>query len=270
MSTYLIGDIQGCLDPLERLLDKVRFDPASDRLWPCGDLVNRGGHSLEVLRLLYSVAPQVSVTLGNHDLHLLAAAERFPEGGSGHAEFEAVLTAHDRDGLLRWLRAQPLATFSESHHLLRVHAGVPPSWTWQQAVSLGEEVSRTLASADRAVFLRKMYGNRPRAWKNQTGRWKRLRVITNMLTRLRFCDARGRANFRLNGGPNTGKGSMKPWYRHKHRQTRSVRVAFGHWAALGFRLKKRFVALDSGCVWGGHLTAYRIEDGEIFQVDGIY
>lgn len=267
MSTYLIGDIQGCLEPLERLLDTIRFDPAQDRIWSCGDLVNRGGQSCGVLRLLYSIAPRVSVTLGNHDLHLLAAHSRYPDGGSGNSEFDEILTAADGEAMLGWLLAQPLACWSDEFGLLRVHAGIPPQWTAATTLALAKEVSAVLQSDQRPVFLRKMYGNRPRRWKDQANQWKRLRVITNMLTRLRFCDENGRANFRLTGGPGSQKRPLKPWFRHKHRATRDVRVAFGHWAALGLRIRKRYLALDSGCVWGGRLSAFRLDDEQLFQVE---
>jgi len=266
MATYLIGDIQGCMDPLQRLLDEFNFDPVEDRLWSCGDLVNRGGRSLEVLRLLHSIAPQVSVTLGNHDLHLLAAHARRRPSDRKNPELTAVLEAPDCEELIDWLSAQPLAAWSEKHRLLRVHAGVVPQWSWQDAMARAGEVSTVLKSEHREIFLKKMYGNRPRRWRNSHKGWKRLRLITNILTRLRFCDANGKADFRRTGPPGTQKKPFKPWFRHKHRNTRGVTVAFGHWAALGLQVKKRYLALDSGCVWGGKLSAYRLEDGRIYQV----
>ncbi len=267
MSTYLIGDIQGCHESLRRLLDKVTFDPAADQLWLCGDLVNRGGRSLEVLRLLHGISGSVSVTLGNHDLALLAEHQRHPGGGSDHTEFERILTAADGDGLIEWLARQPLACWSEDHRLLRVHAGVIPQWTWQDTVSAAREVSTVLQSDRRARFLEKLHGNRPRRWRDGRTGWKRLRLITNILTRMRFCDAQGRGAFDLSGPPGTQPSGFKPWFKHKHRRTRDVTVAFGHWAALGLRLKKRYIALDSGCVWGGRLSALRLEDRALFQVE---
>lgn len=268
MATYLIGDIQGCLEPLEALLETIHFDPAGDLLWCCGDLVNRGGRSLEVLRLLHGVRERVSVTLGNHDLQLLADFARHPDGASRNREFRAIFSAHDRDTLLDWLAAQPLAVFSEPHRLLRVHAGVPPQWTWQDTVSRGAEVSQALQSTRRDRRLLKLYGGGPKRWDDRFRGNKRLRAITNFLTRLRFCDASGRADFKLTGPPGSARKPQRPWYRHRHRLTRDVRIAFGHWAALGFRERKRFIALDSGCVWGGQLTAYRLDDGRVFQVPG--
>jgi bis(5'-nucleosyl)-tetraphosphatase (symmetrical) len=266
MSTYLIGDIQGCYDPLQQLLDQISFDPAQDRLWSCGDLVNRGGHSLEVLRLLKSIESSVSVCLGNHDLHLLANYQHHPDGGCRNAEFEAVFTAPDREEIMDWLCAQPLVSWSEEHRLLRVHAGVIPQWDHHAALSAGQEVSDVLQSDNRGKFLRRMYGNRPRRWRDDRTGWGRLRLITNILTRLRFCDEEGRGAYRVSGPPGSmSKKRYKPWYKHKHRQTRDIRIAFGHWAALGLRVKKRYIAMDSGCVWGGKLTAYRLEDHAVFQ-----
>jgi bis(5'-nucleosyl)-tetraphosphatase (symmetrical) len=268
MAIYLIGDIQGCCDALQSLLDKIRFDPAADRLWSCGDLVNRGGQSLEVLRLLHSLGERVSVTLGNHDLHLLAENARHPDGASRNREFRAIFAAQDRATLLDWLAAQPLAAWSEKHQLLRIHAGVPPDWSWQDTLARAAEVSQALASEKRDTHLLKLYGGGPRRWDDRFKGNKRLRAITNILTRIRFCDAAGRCDFKLTGPPGSQRKPFLPWYRHRHRQTRDVRIAFGHWAALGFRERKRFIALDSGCVWGGKLTAYRLDDGAVVQVAG--
>ncbi len=267
MSTYLIGDIQGCYDSLQRLLEKINFDPASDMLWPCGDLVNRGGQSLEVLQLLKSIEGSVSTVLGNHDLHMLASYERFPGGGSGHAEFDAVFESADAESLLRWLRCQPLAVFSEQHRMLRVHAGVIPQWDWQATISAGNEVSAVLQSDERATFLGSMYKSRPRLWKDERKGMKRLRLISNILTRLRFCDELGRGIYSVSGPPGSQPSKYLPWFKHKHRLTRDVTVAFGHWAALGVKVKKRYIALDSGCVWGGKLSALRVEDRKLFRVN---
>ena len=266
MSTYLIGDIQGCYDSLQRLLQKIVFDPATDKLYLCGDLVNRGGQSLQVLRLLKSIEQSVSVSLGNHDLHLLASYDRSPNGGSGNIEFDAVFAAPECDSLLDWLCAQPLACWSEEHQLLRVHAGVIPQWDCQAAVSAGQEVSTILQSNQRGEFLRHMYGNRPRRWRDDRTGWKRLRLITNILTRLRFCDDKGRGIYNVSGPPGCQPHGYKPWFKHQHRLTRDVTIAFGHWAAMGLHIKKRYIAMDSGCVWGGRLSAFRLEDRALYQV----
>ena len=266
MSTYLIGDIQGCYDPLQRLLQLVNFDPAADRLWLCGDLVNRGGQSLQVLRLLKSLGQPVSVSLGNHDLHLLANYHRHPDGGSGNVEFDAVFAAPDCVPLMDWLSSQPLAFWSEEFRLLRVHAGVIPQWDWQAALSAGEEVSAILQSDQSGEFFRRMYGNSPKRWREDRTGWKRLRLITNILTRLRFCDDQGRGIYNSSGPPGSQPDYYLPWFKHKHRLTRDVTIAFGHWAALGLRIKKRYLAMDSGCVWGSELSALRLEDRRLYQV----
>jgi bis(5'-nucleosyl)-tetraphosphatase (symmetrical) len=268
MSTYLIGDIQGCFDPLQHLLDKIRFDPACDRLWSCGDLVNRGGQSLEVLRLFYQLGPACSVTLGNHDLHLLATDQRHPDGNCKNQEFAEVLQADDRQQLIQWLSAQPLAVYSRQFQVLRVHAGVVPQWTCAQTIELASEVSAILNSGLRKEFLKRMYGNRPGRWRDKRQGWARLRLIANILTRIRFCKSNGKALFKLTGPPGSQPQGYRPWYRHRNRQTRDVTMVFGHWAALGLRTKKRYLALDSGCVWGGKLTALRLEDRRVFQVEG--
>jgi bis(5'-nucleosyl)-tetraphosphatase (symmetrical) len=266
MSTYLIGDIQGCYDSLQRLLETIHFDPANDQLWSCGDLVNRGGRSLDVLHLLKSLGQSVSITLGNHDLHLLANYHRYPGGGSGNVEFDAIFSAPECPSLMEWLTSHPLAIWSEEFQLLRVHAGVIPQWDWQTAISAGNEVSTILQSDQRGEFFDRMYSNKPRLWREDRTGWKRLRLITNILTRLRFCDAEGRGAYNVSGPPGTQPSHYKPWFKHKHRQTRDITIAFGHWAALGLRVKKRYFALDSGCVWGGRLSALRLEDHTIYQV----
>lgn len=268
MPTYAVGDIQGCYEPLQRLLEKINFDPAADRLWSCGDLVNRGGKSLEVLRLLHSLGDACSVTLGNHDLHLLASDSLHPEGRCKNREFRKILAAPDRSTLISWLNGQPLAYHCKDLNVLRVHAGVVPQWTAGQTMALANEASAALNSDRRAKFLRRMYGNKPSRWHDKRKGWARLRLITNILTRIRFCDAYGNVAFKLTGPPGSQPKGFRPWYRHRHRQTRDVRMVFGHWAALGLRMKKTFYALDSGCVWGGRLSAVRLEDGALFQVPG--
>jgi bis(5'-nucleosyl)-tetraphosphatase (symmetrical) len=210
----------------------------------------------------------VDVTLGNHDLHLLATDYHHPEGDCRNREFAQILNAPERQQLIDWLSAQPLAAWSKTHQVLRVHAGVVPQWDRKQAVRLGQEVSRVLQSEQRGEFLDRMYGNKPNKWRDDRKGWSRLRLITNILTRIRFCDADGKALFKLAGAPGSQPEPYLPWYRHRHRLTRDVVVVFGHWAALGLKIKKRFIALDSGCVWGGKLSAVRLEDRRLFQVKG--
>jgi bis(5'-nucleosyl)-tetraphosphatase (symmetrical) len=268
MATYLIGDIQGCYEPLHRLLDKIQFDSASDQLWCCGDAVNRGGQSLEVLRLLYSLRERLVFTLGNHDLYLLAEHARNPDGNTWNREFRAILHAHDRDDLLAWLQHQPLAYWSPQHRILMVHAGVVPQWTPEQTLSYAADVEQVLRSDQGKEFVLHVTAGKARRWKEERTGWQRLQMVTAILTQLRFCDADGKALWSASGPPGSQPRKYLPWFKHQHRATRDVRMVFGHWAALGLRIKKRYIALDSGCVWGGRLSAFRLEDQQLIQVPG--
>lgn len=268
MACYLIGDIQGCYDPLHALLDRIKFDPAEDRLILCGDLVNRGGQSLDVMRLLYSIRKRVTVTLGNHDIHLLAENMRYPEGGSRNREFERIFAAHDREELVRWVTRQKLAHVERDHKLLVVHAGVIPQWTLQDVISEARNIEKRLRSDKCANFLRKAYKSRKRLWRDKFKGNTRRALALHILTRIRYCDAVGQLNFGATGPPGTQPRGYLPWFKYKHRKTRDIVVAFGHWASLGLRIKKRYLALDSGCVWGGSLTALRVEDRKVYQVPG--
>lgn len=266
MGHYFIGDVQGCYDPLQRLLDEVEFDPAADRLIFCGDVVSRGGQSLEVLRLLHSIRPQVTVTLGNHDFHLLHEDSCLPDGNSKNREFRRVLQAGDRRELIDWLAGEKLAHYARELNALAVHAGVVPQWTLEDTLKYAGEVEAVLASPKRAKFLKKLFRDRRRMWRDELAGMKRRALITHILTRIRFCDARGKLHYGATGPPGTQPAGYLPWYRHRHRRTRDVVMVFGHWASLGLKTKKRYVALDSGCVWGGSLTAWQAEDKRVFQV----
>lgn len=270
MATYVIGDIQGCYDALQRLLEKLRFDPAADRLWCPGDLVNRGGHSLETLRLLHGLGKRFTMTLGNHDLSLLRDDWRFPDAGSPNREMDVILRAHDRERLMAWLRAQPLAHHSKKRGLLMVHAGVIPQWDVGQTLACASEVEQVLQSDDPGTFFSKWNGNRARRWREERTGWKRRRLISNILTRLRFCDSNGKILTSVSGPPGWQPAPYEPWFRHKQRRTRDVTIVFGHWAALGLYIRKRVICMDSGCVWGGRLSALRLEDRALFQVPGQY
>lgn len=269
MSIYAVGDIQGCHDAFARLLEHINFDPARDRLWLCGDLVNRGGHSLETLRLLHSIRKSVQVTLGNHDLHLLATDHQHPDSPCRNREFNRILEAPDRTRLIEWLARQPLARWHGDQQVLQVHAGVIPQWNAEQTIQRSREVTALLRSDKRGQFLERMYGYQPAKWKEQRKGWSRVRLISNILTRIRFCRANGRLALKLTGKPGTQAPGYQPWFKYRHRQTREVTMIFGHWAALGLRVRKRYIALDSGCVWGGKLTAVRMEDRKVFQVRGL-
>ncbi len=268
MATYLIGDIQGCYDALQRLLEKLNFDPSADRLWSCGDLVNRGGQSLQVLRLLAGLDESVTVTLGNHDFYLLADDSKFTHGNTPNREFRAVLQAHDRSELISWLNRQPLALQSAEFGLLMVHAGVVPQWTEADTLAYAGEVEQVLRSEQRREFLSRLNKGKGRGWKADREGIERQRMIAAILTRIRFCDTRGKIPWNASGPPGSVKRPWRPWFKHPSRATRGVFMAFGHWAAVGLRIRKRYIALDSGCVWGGRLTAYRLEDKQLIQVPG--
>jgi bis(5'-nucleosyl)-tetraphosphatase (symmetrical) len=268
MPTYLVGDLQGCYDPLQRLLEKIKFDPANDQLWCPGDLVNRGGQSLETLRLLESLGDRFTMTLGNHDLYLLAENWRFPHGGSKSTELDAILRAPDREKLLSWLQKKPMAHWCDQREVLMVHAGVIPQWTVEQTLSCAAEVEGILQSDKSHKFFNKNRKNWVRRWQDTRSGWKRRRLITNILTQMRFCDSNGKILASASGPPGSQPTSYRPWFKHKHRKTRQVTIAFGHWAALGLHLKKRLIGVDSGCVWGGRLSAVRLEDRKLFQVPG--
>jgi bis(5'-nucleosyl)-tetraphosphatase (symmetrical) len=265
MATYAIGDIQGCYTPLARMLDKVAFDPAVDRLWIVGDLVNRGPESLRVLRFLRDLGDAASIVLGNHDLYLLMVAAGFKRRDSDDTLFQ-VLEAPDRDELIDWLACLPLLEVHGDHVL--VHAGLLPGWTVTRAQALANEVSVVLGGARAREFLLNLAGNRPERWSDGLKGWDRLRVIVNALTRLRFCSADGRMDLRAKGAPHKAPPGMLPWFAVPDRFSRTHTVVCGHWSALGFYREPGLIALDSGCVWGGKLTAIRIEDDVVFQVPG--
>lgn len=263
MAIYLIGDIQGCCDPLDQLLEKIQFDPARDHLWVAGDLVNRGHHSLRTLRRLHGLKEAVTIVLGNHDLHLLAVAEGAIRPGK-HDTLDEILQAPDRATLLHWLRQQRLAYFA--HNVLLVHAGVLPQWDVPTILRLAGEVEATLRGENYQYFLENMYGDHSNHWDESLQGMARLRTITNALTRLRVCTQEGTMEFDTKYGAETAPPGFMPWFEIPHRATRDIRVAFGHWSTLGLRIEENLIALDTGCVWGGQLTALRLEDNAVFQV----
>ena len=264
MAIYAIGDIQGCYAELQQLLEQIRFDPAQDKLWLVGDLVNRGPDSLRVLRLVKSLGDNVVTVLGNHDLHLLAVAE-------GAAELhrtdtlDEVLSAPDRDELLTWLRQQRLL-HTEGDYVL-VHAGLLPQWSVKQAAGLANEVERALRGDDYATFFARMYGNAPHNWNDELDGYKRLRVITNAFTRLRICTLQGEMEFKFKGEVEKIPEGYVPWFEVPERKSRKATVIFGHWSALGLKVTPNVIALDTGCLWGGPMTAIRLEDRQLFQVN---
>ncbi|MWJ29261.1 symmetrical bis(5'-nucleosyl)-tetraphosphatase [Halomonas sp. ZH2S] len=264
MTTYAIGDLQGCHAELVALLEAIDFNPAHDRLWLAGDLVNRGPGSLECLREVKALGAAACSVLGNHDLHLLAVAR----GGGKLKKNDTllpILEAPDREALLDWLQALPLSV--RHGDTLMTHAGLLPQWTLDQAEALGAEVNAALTGERAGAFLKQMYGNQPRRWRPELEGIERLRMITNALTRMRFIDAEGRLDFEAKEGLDSAPKGFAPWFQFARQD--DPYLIFGHWAALQGRLPKakvRAEALDTGCVWGGSLTALDLETGKRISV----
>lgn len=263
MATYAVGDLQGCLEPLKCLLRQVTFDPAHDRLWLVGDLVNRGPQSLETLRFLYGMRDSLVCVLGNHDLHLLAAAKNI-ERLKKSDTLREILDAPDCDELLEWVRQQKLMHYDETRDVAMVHAGIPPQWSVRRALKCANEVETALRDDNLLpAFLDGMYGNEPAKWDSDLKGVTRLRVITNYFTRMRFCTAEGKLDLKSKEGLDTAPPGYKPWFQHKERKTRGSRIIFGHWAALEGNIHEPGIfALDTGCVWGGSLTLMNVDSGE--------
>lgn len=270
MTTYAIGDIQGCYPELNKLLERLAFDPAHDQLIFCGDLVNRGDESLEVMRLLHSLGDRVIVTLGNHDLSLLAVSLRDEEAQARvNPDLRRILFAEDRETLLSWLRGQPLLHHDVELEFTVIHAGLAPSWTLKQAQRCAHEVERELRSNGHVRMLQRLFGDRPAAWSPKLHGLDRLRANINVLTRMRYCDIRGRIAFAEKGQPGTQRPGLYPWFAVPGMVRRNSRLVCGHWSALGRFAGLGVYALDTGCVWGGQLTALRIErdDTEFIAVN---
>jgi len=256
MALYLIGDIQGCDGALQRLLDRIDFSPSRDQLVLLGDLVNRGPDSLAVLHRMVQLDGAARCVLGNHDLHLLAVAHGV-RAAQRKDTLDGILDAPDRSALLAWMRAQPLALRDSigGQELLMVHAGVLPSWTADQTLALAGEVARLMAGPDFGAFLDQMYADTPQHWSDALRGAERLRAIVNVLTRLRFCTADDRMEFATKDGADAAPAGFWPWFDAPGRRTRDVTVAFGHWSTLGWLGRSDVLSLDTGCVWGGQLSA---------------
>jgi bis(5'-nucleosyl)-tetraphosphatase (symmetrical) len=264
MARWAIGDVQGCCDELEQLLARIRFSAERDRLWFVGDLVNRGPYSLRVLRLVRSLGANAVSVLGNHDLHLLAVAlagQRLRKNDT----LSEILAAPDCDALLEWLLLLPLAHFEPEHGDLLLHAGVVPQWSVALTLQLAGDVQRVLQD-DARTLLAGMYGDQPDRWQATLAGPDRLRFAINVLTRLRFCTADGRVDFKQKGKPDSAPKPWLPWFKVSGRASREQRIVFGHWSALGFLSERGVLGLDTGCVWGGTLTAVNLDDPEAAPV----
>ena len=264
MATYAVGDIQGCFDAFSRLLDRCNFDPARDKLWLVGDLVNRGPRSLETLRFVRNLGSAAVMVLGNHDLSLLMAAEGFGKRGKNDT-FNDVLDASDCQELLDWLRHQPLCHVDGGYCM--VHAGLLPQWTASEARRLAAEVETALAGPKWREFLSNMWGSEPASWRDDLEGWPRLRVIVNAMTRMRFCSPEGAMDFSVKGEVSKAPEGFVPWFQLPNRRSTESVLITGHWSALGLKVMPNLLAIDSGCLWGGALTAIRLEDRAILQVE---
>jgi bis(5'-nucleosyl)-tetraphosphatase (symmetrical) len=270
MAVYAIGDLQGCYDPLQRLLDELCFDPANDTLWFAGDLVNRGPKSLKTLRFVKSLGESAISVLGNHDLHLLALHAGVLQNGQRFESLESLLNAPDVDELCEWLRHRPLAHRDKNLNTLLVHAGTHPNWTVKKTLRRAREVEEVLRHGDYETLLEKMYGNTPATWSGKLRGYKRLRFIINCLTRMRMITLRGKLNFSHSGPPWRARKNLVPWYQAEERATSDTRIVFGHWSQLGLIVLPNLVSLDTGCVWGRELTAVQLDTKtpRIIQVPG--
>lgn len=266
MATYAIGDIQGCFTPLQKLLKKIGFKAKQDTLWFAGDLVNRGPESLETLRFVKGLGDAAVTVLGNHDLHLLALWRNQHRHFKSNDTLAPIFDAPDHVELLEWLRRQPLLHHDAALGYTMVHAGIPPQWDLDTAKRCAAEVEAVLCGDEFDSFLENMYGNHPRYWFESHEGWDRLRFTVNAFTRMRFCSPHGVLEFKLKGKPGQQPTPYIPWYDVEERRTRGQRIVFGHWSTLGYHHGDDVIALDSGCLWGGALTAYRLDDGKLFQL----
>jgi len=263
MATYAIGDVQGCYSELRALLEKIGFDEGRDRLWFVGDLVNRGPGSLETLRFVKRLGERAVTVLGNHDLHLIALAFGYGRR-RGDDTLDAVLEASDCQELVAWLRTLPLLHVAEGH--VMVHAGLLPQWSVERASALAREVERELRGPRHREFLEHMYGSKPEEWREDLAGIDRLRVVVNAMTRMRFCTPQGRMEFHAKGESSAAPTGHLPWFEVPGRASAGATIVCGHWSALGLKLLPNLIALDAGCVWGGALTAIRLEDRAVVQV----
>jgi bis(5'-nucleosyl)-tetraphosphatase (symmetrical) len=264
MATIAIGDVQGCYDQLMRLLERADYDERRDLLWFVGDLVNRGPQSAQVVRFVKSLGERQVTVLGNHDLALLVIAEGVKKPHRGDT-FDELLAAPDRDELVDWLRHQKMLHAGDGHAM--VHAGLLPQWSLSQAAALAREVEAALRGPDYREYLKQLYGNEPARWRDDLAGYDRLRVIVNAMSRMRLVTPDGAMEFSHKTGPAKLPAGYLPWYDAPGRASRGSRIYFGHWAALGLMQREDVVCLDTGCVWGRALSALRLEDRRLFQLD---
>jgi bis(5'-nucleosyl)-tetraphosphatase (symmetrical) len=263
MATYAIGDIQGCYHTFQALLGRIRFSSTKDKLWLVGDIINRGKGSLEVLRWCYQKQENIRLVLGNHDLHALAVAHEVKPAHRGDT-LQAIIDAPDSDDLLTWLRHQPLMQANDGY--VMVHAGLLPQWRINEAFTYAQEVHAVLQGENYKDFLRNMYGNTPDIWHDNLVGMERLRIITNAMTRMRICTGAGELEFKFKGELKDIPDGYMPWFDVPSRKSQDVNIICGHWSALGLQQRENICALDTGCLWGGKLTAMCLETKAIIQM----
>lgn len=265
MSTYVIGDLQGCFEPLQRLLNAIEFKSDCDQLWFVGDLVNRGPQSLECLRFVRDLADNAVTVLGNHDIHLLAIGCGVRET-SRHCTLDAVLSAPDKTELLQWLRNQPLLHHDSTLNFTMTHAGIFPCWSLEEAKRYASEVEQALSGDTFVDFLSVLFSDQPEQWSETLAGFERLRFIINSFTRMRYCRGDTSLSFSFSGHPSDAPSDLAPWFEVPERPMQSQNIIFGHWSALeGVQIRAHVFANDAGCIWGGELMARCLESGEVFS-----
>ncbi|SFR53286.1 symmetrical bis(5'-nucleosyl)-tetraphosphatase [Thiomicrospira sp. ALE5] len=269
MATYVIGDIHGCLDPLVELLDKIHFDPSQDQAWFVGDIINRGPESLASLRYIKNMGDAAKMVLGNHDFHLLASYLGVDKYRAKSDTLAPILEAEDVDELIDWLRQQPLILQHNLHPWVMVHAGIPPQWSIAQATAYAQEVHDILRSPQWVEFVRDhLFGSKTRSWHPELSGWDRYRYIVNAFVRLRYCDAEGRLEFKTKSHPKHFEHpNYLPWFAHANRRNKDQQIFFGHWSTLGAMDAYQVHATDTGCLWGGQLTAYCADTRTRYSLD---
>ncbi len=270
MSTYAIGDLQGCYAELQDLLNKINFDESKDKLWFVGDLVNRGPDSLKCLRYVKSLEKKAKTVLGNHDLHLLAIANKVRQPHRNDT-FDEILNADDANDLLDWIRHLPLLVHDKDLNFTMIHAGLPPQWSLKKAKELAKETESLLQSDKFTDFIHNMYGDKPDTWSKTLSGDDHHRFIVNCFTRIRYLEETGKLNLEENNAPGTQAKNLIPWYALANRKTNKDKIIFGHWSTVTLGEERKFkqynvYPLDTGCLWGGELTAMRLEDEKIFSV----
>ncbi|WP_347988240.1 symmetrical bis(5'-nucleosyl)-tetraphosphatase [Methylomonas sp. AM2-LC] len=265
MAIYAIGDVQGCYDELRRLLDLIKFDPGVDQIWLAGDLVNRGPKSLETLRFVKGLGESAITVLGNHDLHLIATVVAMGKSGKKDT-LTPILQAADCAELIDWLRRQPL--FYHNQQFCMFHAGLPPQWDFELTQKMAKEAEQAMQGSDYERFFKSMYGNKPAVWQDDLHKTDRMRFTINCLTRLRYCTADGVMDFSQSGPPGSQPTGLIPWFAVPGRKSLDMRIIFGHWSTLGFYQGHNCYGIDTGCLWGGQLTALKLgEQPQVYAID---